>query len=279
MKYAVTLPGKIGDILWALPTVREIARESGEKVRLIIPAMWKGVAPLLKAQDYVGEVTELDGKEWPIRMEAPIQPWYPPGIFHRPGEMVINLGHSGWPSAPLPFQYWLNLAERWPGLVKKTKPDMSPWIQPHRMGMRMDFPQIYYGMSEQWIELKAGVLVALAESLYALIRVPGLPGGRHMEFEFESRNGEVFFSEAGWIDSARIMSLCHLYVGCCSSQWVLACAMGVPVVLFDPDPGRHNEIFWWDGEGKNEKVIGSDGQPTWDARAVVQAVREKLHQR
>ena len=59
---------------------------------------------------------------------------------------------------------------------------------------------------------------------------------------------------------------------------VLAVALGVPAVIVEPNPMRHNPIFWPLGmDGPQVTCVkGGDGKPTHDARHTADVLREKL---
>lgn len=287
-RWAVSLPGKAGDILWAMPTVRAISKMLGQPLDVYLPAEFKRLAGLLRAQPYVEAVYAVAQEQWPIEMTGPIQPWAMPGA----GKEVFHLGHTEWPETILPFQYLLNFERRY-GPEFETlslKGFMDPWIEvPEDLGDfacpscegHADFNSpdtIFFGCNQDWIELKMGVLVALLASTNSMTyyQLVDMPGGRHKEFaDILCISDEAWFDSGSWLETAHLMKHCGYYVGGLAAQWVLACAMGIPCIVFDPAEGRHHPIFWWDGDGRNKKVLGGDGKPTWDARAVVEAVKQR----
>lgn len=285
-KWAVTLPGKLGDILWAMPTVRAIARLKNQPIDIYLPRQFDGIAELLMLQSYVNRVFSVSEYRWPIRMESPIIPWAPEGF----GSEVFHLGHARWPASPLYQQYKDNFVERYPdhafGVLKHF--DMKPWIEAPRSlercqscysGIPRNSNIIFYGAGQDWIELKMGVLATLNKGLIGdddlAIQLVDQPGGRQQEFAGFLDGEYVWFDTGGWMETAHLMDHCDSYVGCCAAQWVLACGIGLPCIMFDPAEGRHHSIFWWDGGGRNVKVLGGDGRPTWDARHVADAIRHR----
>jgi hypothetical protein len=141
--------------------------------------------------------------------------------------------------------------------------------------------EIYLGWTDEWFELKLGVSSCLSRGLVDESMVLRTPESSRWLTEGLEVDG-LYIAPASWLETAQVLASCKLYVGCLSAQWVLANALGVPCVVVEPNPHRHNPIFWWDGpmesDGKprNRMVMGNDGKPTFDARAVVQAVKEEL---
>ena len=73
------------------------------------------------------------------------------------------------------------------------------------------------------------------------------------------------------------MTNAQIVLGCCSALHVLAVALGKRCVSMEPAEARWNPIFYPLGTtGRVKLVMGSDNRPTFDARAVRQAVEEAL---
>lgn len=305
-----TFPGKFGDILWALPTIREIARQAGQPVHLAIGGKYSPLLELLKAQPYVAAAFAVEGWE-----EGEHASWDPPEELLIPGayDKVYHLRYPDWPHHSLPSETVLTAsklgalytpfgAEELASVMRSMD---QPWITPP------DFPcsspgayqpepwpragrHIYLGWSDEHFELKLGLTALLATQLgqYRNLICRALPRSRWEGEESrrvlcadpQSEYGEdlVDLGAGDWLMTARTLARCKLYVGCLSAQWVLANALGIPCCVIEPNPARHNPIFWWDGpiekDGKprNRMVLGNDGKPTFDARAAVLAVKEEL---
>jgi hypothetical protein len=98
----------------------------------------------------------------------------------------------------------------------------------------------------------------------------GTPGSRWQT--------EAWHGITSWETAAGLIASSQLFLGCCSALHVLACGLGVPVVLMEPNPHRHHVNFYPYGtEGPRVTLVrGNDGQPTFDARHVLDAVRAGL---
>ncbi len=118
MKVLCSFPGKFGDILWALPTVRALSRRLGQPVDLAVSAKYGSLAPLLREQPYLKRVHVLEN--WVVQETAPMTPRVPPGVaefgLNAAYEVVFHLGYRGWPQRPLPFEtlHTFNCANQYP---------------------------------------------------------------------------------------------------------------------------------------------------------------------
>lgn len=291
MKILCTHPGKIGDSFWALPTARAIAEAYGERVDFISSADFTSHLPLLQLQPYLGRVGYC--AEWRVQNTAPMSPHMPPSqgkyvsfTSHRGApeglefgevpsaaekdyDLVFHLGYPAWPTARLAEYVYQQARAQHPD-GPATQLDLSrPWIIVPAPDSRRD---IVVGFTDEWAELKVGIITAVSQALGLfpdpLVLVP--PGGSRLEREWEQY---LSVRVANWVESANLIAGAKVFLGCLSSQAVLACAMGKPRVLVEPNPHRHHEIFQHPDQ---PLVLGNDGKPTHDARHVADALREKL---
>lgn len=260
-----TMPGRFGDVLWALPTVRAIAEAHPDPVSLVVSAKYHAIVPLLRAQPYLASA--YADMHWAIEETAPMTPRRPPNA--QPD--WVHLSYVEWPTHSLPNE----IATR-AGVVADLD---RPWITaPHDLSGG-DHTRIFVGWSEEHFELKVGLTVALAARFPDLIFWWLRPsGGRYDEVDRSAQVGErlghslqhrlgpnVQMIRCDWRQAAALAATCHAYVGCLSALWVLANGLGLPAVVVEPNPQRHHPIFWLD-RSRNRLVLGNDGQPTWDAR-------------
>src|SRR5712675_2482572 len=100
-KILCTFSGRYGDVLWSLPTVKEISRQAGEPVDMLVMANYRRLLPLLEAQSYIRKAWASE--EWQaIYSGSPCgdQPWQAPvpaGMY----EAVHQLTYKFHPSLPL----------------------------------------------------------------------------------------------------------------------------------------------------------------------------------
>lgn len=290
-----THPGRFGDLLWACPTLRALAEASGAPVELVISAKYGSLGKLLEDQPYIGNVIVDHG--WLIQESAPITPRTPPGAE----EGDVHLGYEGWPEPTLAEDVYRRTFAWWhqiPAVTIMPPLDLqTPWISTPTIRPVPTAPQarpcLWLGWSEEHFELKVGITVALA------IRFPQIDfwwlrpwGGRYDEVDHTAgatqrawegaghalagAHQNVAMVRADWVVTAGIAQSCRGYLGCLSSQWVLANALGIPAIVVEPNPHRWNKVFWQDGGGRNRMVLGNDGDPTFDVRHIGDAVQEWL---
>lgn len=277
-----TFPGRHGDLLWALPTVRAIAETTGDPVDLQIAGEFGGLLPLLLAQPYLGSV--FADARWgltpPNAWQAP--PAWPPRReggeaehFQTPPDppiaydKVYQLGYRRWPELPLPYE--IDQTVR----VDLELPPLDltrPWIQPPLgfASWREDQAgrRVAMGWTECHFELKYGLSCLVAAQGWSLR--PIMSGGR---WEAEGSTDPTT-----WGRAALVLSQADLFLGDCSALHVLAVALGKPVVLVEPMEARWNPIFYPLGmDGPQVTVVkGLDGQPTFDARHCAETLAKVL---
>ena len=98
LKYAFVHPGKIGDLLYILPTVKFICERDGAVADVYTSEMCRSTESLFKYQSYVNDF--IVSKDYKMEhYNQGVQPWYmyvPMGY-----EKVYQLGFEHFPSGPL----------------------------------------------------------------------------------------------------------------------------------------------------------------------------------
>lgn len=289
MRILATFPGRYGDLLWALPTIRALSRRIGAPIDLQICGEFASILPLLQQQPYLG--TLYADTSWSL---TPPDEWRPPTVAAGPRDQVYHLGYRGWPQRPLPFEVLDNLNSYAEGpadcahcRIAEAELDLqTPWITvPPRTTWK---PAWACSWTECHFELKHGLYNLLC--LY-------LPGGGVDEEGEEMKylrprhawehgpspvaycNGARWQQEAGfapstWEEMAELFQRAPLVLTDCSAPHVLAVAVGTPVVMVEPMEARHNPIFFPLGTTGPQVtlVTGSDGLPTVDARHTADAI-------
>lgn len=271
----VTCPGKFGDILWSCATARAIAETYGEPVDFITSQAYGSIAPLLRQQPYFNRVLVDD--QWLVQDAAPMTPRTPGGekvtdpggLFVSMAQRNFHLGYDGWPQRALPFEHW-RLAR---GQQREADPTLAAvelgrsWITVARV------PGVNYalsvGFSDEHFELKYGLTKLLRRRFGMTVLAP--IGSR-----WEQEGTRVY--DCNWEEAADSIVHSRVFLGCCSALHVLAVALGTPVVLMEPNPMRHNVVFYPLGKVGPQVtlVLGNDGLPTFDARAVAAMVESAL---
>jgi hypothetical protein len=262
MKVLATHPGRYGDLLWALPTVRALAQTFSCQVDLLLSPRYSDpyFCALLKRQIYIGTVTHM--RDWAILETAPISPRIPPNL--PPGyDRIFHLGYTDWPAHALPLETY-QLTSRHALLAPLNL--AQPWIVAQAP---MRLCKVVVGFSDEYFEMKYGLARLLWEHLgEAMVNLSGGPRWTTPETRIE-RNWEA---AANWIAGA------ELFVGCCSALHVLACALGTPVILVEPQVARHHDAFYPYGKLGPEVLLltGNDGLPTFDSRHLLDAVDARI---
>lgn len=281
-----TFPGRHGDLLWALPTVRAISESYGHPVDLQIAGEFGTILPLLAPQPYLGAI--FADPRWgltpPNEWQAP--PAWPPRReggtsehFSEPPDPLVTydrvyqLGYRRWPELPLPLEIDQTVrVDREVAPLDLTRPWITaPPTETRWFDAGYRRRRIAVGFTECYFELKYG-LTKLITKHHGDWRVQTCMGGGR------------WFSEAGegshtWAEAAQLISQAEIFVGDCSGLHVLAVALGVPVVLVEPMEARWNPIFYPCGKSGPQVLLvtGLDGQPTWDARHLAEAIEKVLH--
>lgn len=269
MRICCTFPGKFGDILWALPTVRAISEYYQTPVTLVISGKYGSLKRLI--EDQVGYIEDVVvDHAWEVVETAPMTPRTPPlgvpGIYDR----VYHLGYDSWPSQPLPYEIERIAQMAWVEAQPFGRIDLQrPWIKVSALPAR----DLAVGFSDEWFELKTGVADLLSYRFRDRALWTSTQTGRTIIY----CNGNNRWAQEGpwlyakewheaacWISSARVLLACN------SALHVLGVAVGTPVVVMEPAEARWNEIFWPLGVDGPQvyQVRGNDGKPTFDARHV-----------
>lgn len=273
MNILCTMPGRHGDILWALPTVRAISETYGVPVDLCLSAKYGSLKDLIQRQEYTREVYVHEG--WEIRESAPIQPRIPPhseAIGQPTYDQIFHLGYEGWPTPDLPRDIYGRAAGRI--LDQRLTPlDLDrPWIT-----APWPLPESLFtvGFTDEWFELKYGLYWLLRNAFskdtgsYTIVPITSSP-------RWQTEAGHT---ACDWETAASWIATSQIFVGCCSALHVLARAVGKPVICVEPNPQRHQDLFYPYGKtGSVQLVLGNDGQPTFDSRHLIDAIQAKLQE-
>lgn len=221
MKILCTFSGRFGDILFSLPTVRQISRNYGTRVDMGIMPSYKTLLPLLKRQSYIQNTFTIDN--W-FCTGSPCgdQPWEAP-LDMLPGyDKVYHLTYRYHPHGNNPL---IDFIAGQQSLVLDEP--IVPFIE------TLDFPPyketyIAFAFNDQYHEQKTRFLECLSSNLGRT----GLSSGTEIRFF------DVSKSEWSWARYGIKHALC--FVGCRSANWVLANGVGQKnIIVYDPDLSRH----------------------------------------
>jgi hypothetical protein len=266
-----TFPGRAGDLLWALPTVRAISEAAGHPVDLQIAWEFAGMVELLQLQPYLRTI--YADTSWSLS-----EGWRPPTVAGGPRDQVIHLGYRRWPELALPQEIYVQAAaSAYPSVVFAPIDLDRPWITKVQSstdwfsrGRWQPSRKIAVGFTECHFELKYGLFQLLDEADVDWQLRTCMGRGRWMDEAGEGSHS--------WREAAALIEQCEVFFGDCSALHVLACALGKPCVLVEPMEARHNSVFYPYGmDGPQVRVVkGLDGRPTFDARHTAELLREVL---
>lgn len=270
MKILATFPGKYGDSIWAMPTIRALAEVHGPVDLLMAPA-YSGICDLYRQQPYIGRAEAWPS--WQVQNSAPMTPWSPfeETLHHEALDLdptaydaVLHLGYREWPTAPLPFYVYGLVRDHYPTISMAPMDLSKPWITIKDYVLKFP-PTVTIGFSDEWFELKFGIANLLSDFN------PSVITAKNSRWDTEgSDKGHdlVHIETAGWMKSAEFFEASEVCLACCSALHVLALAVGTPVVAVEPNRDRWNDIFWPFGMDGPQVwcVKGGDGLPTFDAR-------------
>lgn len=275
MAILATFPGRFGDILWSLPTVRALAEGSGEPVDLAVSQKYGSLKPLLARQEYLREVHVL--ADWEVVESAPMTPRAAPSWIYDNYEHSIDLGYKGWPSRPLPYEIYETAKAD--SRIPLAMIDLSrPWIVPP-FNLTQYSPGILVGFTEEYFELKYGIYQLLVQKLYAEKR---LLSHALVNLSTSSRwTAEAGHKGYDWESAAAWLAAGEVFLGCCSALHVLAVAVGCPAVVMEPAEARLHSIFWPLGQDGPQVTLvrGNDKKATFDARQTILTVEQGRSQR
>lgn len=212
-----TFSGKIGDILWSLPTVRQISRNHGTRVDFACMHEYQRLIPLISEQEYIASAYTMP--DW-ICQGSPFgdQPWKAPVRYDSMYSNVYHLTYRRHPSIyeKLP----LHIADS-VGIVLTEA--VQPWLKVHRNPALLK-PAVSYGFNEMYSEMKNAFIQD--------VRI----GAEHL-VAFHDVSKLTFY------EAAQIIAGSDIFIGCRSSLHVLAHALGTRVMIYEPEAARNWDCF------------------------------------
>jgi len=284
----VTFPGKHGDLLWALPTVRAIAEGCGTPVSLGLSPAYSSLAPLIRRQSYIEDCFAIPS--WDVVLDSPITPWNPyvgssidASWAACTYDQILHLGYRGWPEGTLPYSTYRTVQQEYPDVPLAPLDLERAWIVAPSPLPATDVRYVPLGFTNEWIELKVGIFASLA-ARFPDVRFIWLasPDTRFHEWcvpQIDHWNAAHSGArETSWEIAAEVIGHAGFFLGDCSALHVLACALGVPCVLVEPSEARWHPIFYPYGmDGPQVTVVkGNDGRPSFDARHTRDLIARKL---
>lgn len=230
-KVLATFSGCNGDILWSLPTVRQISKIHNAKVDMGIMPAYKSLLPLLQLQPYI--CTAFVVEDW-VCTGSPCgdQPWQPPKRIEEHYEKVYHLTYRRHPygnESLIDFIAWqqgLTLEEPVVPFISYGDVDISYVTNVSKGYIAYAFNESYAPEKQQFMDLVKTEV------------------GRHWTLSaFINLNKDSFVNTPiPWIDSAAIIKNALCFIGCKSANYVLAHGVGQEnIILYEPHPNRHSQ--------------------------------------
>lgn len=208
---ACSHPGKMGDALYALPTIRELSKKHNSKVDFYTSSYCSGLKSLFEWQSYIRYFKVLD--DYKIKgTYCGIQPWDMP--VPKSYEHIYQLGFKSTPNKNLP-QYIADSA----GINK--------------ISLKIEFPSLrtlnepYIVISKRLGTIRHPHCVKLFNQIIKESKLPAVIVGGSNEYLGNGINqtGMSFLDTIAWIHN----STC--FIGNMSSQLVLANYTKVPKIV------------------------------------------------
>jgi hypothetical protein len=240
----------------------------------MVGSHYGSICRLVGVQSYISNC--FPDPTWVVQDTAPASPrvpaWPAAEIADFGGyDLILHLGYRGWP-LPDVCRHTLETANKelepygvFPPLKEAELCLNEPWIA-GKTALDRDASTIVYGFTDEYFELKFGLVTLLGRNF--LLQ----PVGNSPRWNATGQHS------LDWAESLMFLQSAGVFLGDCSALHVLAVACGIPVVLMEPQPMRHNAVFYPLGDSGPQVwlVRGLDGKPTWDARHVKDAIVHAL---
>lgn len=233
MRILCTFPGKFGDILWALATVKQIAMENNTKIDFMCMPQYYSLLPLIQQQSYI-EKAFVDEAWLCTGSPHGDQPFEPQNSkqYEVEYDVVVNLGYRSHPGIHGTGKSLIDFIAAQQGLTL-TEP-VCPWIEAgnkHIGYMEITkYPWIAYSFNSDYKEVKDSFWKRFMECITDSVGVHNL----------------INAGELPWDLAAKAISNSDCFIGCRSSNYVLAHAVAQKhMFIYEPHPHR-NKIAWND---------------------------------
>lgn len=216
MKVLATYPGKYGDILWSLAAIRAYQASTGDEVTFACMPKYQAILPLIAVQPYIAFAYALDGWEEESNTVLCAQPAVPQAKVTG-FDKVYHLGFRvipGWPVLS--------------GILGRQYIDHSASVM--RVYLRNPLPFLDVGCQEV-----GGISVAFTDmhpktKRFVLSRLLN-----------EFGPAVTVVNTLPFLDAARAIQISRIFVGCRSSNYVVAHGLNKRVIAFEPDEARRAE--------------------------------------
>lgn len=238
MRILTTFSGRMGDILWSLPTAKLISRIHGEAVDFAIMPQYFKLIPLLAKQPFIAGTYTI--QDW-VCTGSPYgdQPWKPPdGAILEGYDKIYHLTYQKGPTAPL-SQF---IAQQ-QGLTLDDS--LFPVLEVSEIEKSLPFIAVGFGAGaaaekKDFLERFRLWLAEAYGNRFELIYVDTLP----------------------WVQAVRAIHDSVFFLGCKSALAVAAALLEKRGLIFEPEEWRRHPVF---SDPRGSQVMPG----TWDFTAFV----------
>jgi hypothetical protein len=246
MKVLCTFSGKYGDILWSLPTARQIAKDIAcDPVDFAMMPYYESLCPLIEAQEYIRRCFVIP--DW-IRTHSNHGdgPWEAPTFKeqYEGREWTATVGrHEDFTAGYLYDKVYQLTYKAHPGI---SAPSMALVdFVAYQQGIQLQQPVVPFistGKKRMWHENGLMVAVAFNEQYDELkkqfirelaARVGEMTRENHYTVDLHD------VANLPWLEAAQVIEDADLFIGCRSANWVIAMGLGKQTITYEPHPSRH----------------------------------------
>lgn len=238
-KILCTFSGRYGDILWSLPTVRELRLRLNQSIDFCCMPQYENLLPLIRQQFYVNKAFPL--LPW-ICQGSPYgdQPWEAP-VEHLGYEQVFHLTYRHHPQVEcladfIARQQHVALGDTWVPFLNINDVRFFDMLQEEKKrtpGFEIpnEFiktPEVVVGFNPDHGNYKQEFFNQVIASVENKL-------GREVPWKD--------LKKYDWIKATYLVQNSKVFIGCRSALCVVAHGCGKPCVVFEPNVARHGIVF------------------------------------
>jgi hypothetical protein len=240
-----TFPGKFGDALWALPTVRAISELTGQKVDYYLMPYYETLMPLLKCQEYI-DVPGVIGNWVRTHSNFGDQPWKAPEgitlqrvgdreVIEKKYKQIWHLGYRAHPGVTAPDMALIDFIAYQQG-IQLSQP-IVPFLEVDDDVEGVAVQTSFSGGSFMQVVRKNNLVAYAFNEQYGQTKDLFF---RALWLEMQDTGLEFFnLNHAVWKEAAWIQKNSLAFVGDRSACWVMATGLGKKTITYEPHPARH----------------------------------------
>lgn len=240
-----TFPGKYGDILWALPTVREISRITSQKVDFYVMPYYENLMGLLACQEYI-DTPGVIGNWVRTHSNFGDQPWQAPEgttlqrigdleVVEKKYKQVWHLGYRAHPGVTAPEMPLVDFIAYQQGI--KLKQPVVPFLDVDDDVDGLAMQTTFTGGSFMSVVRKNNLVAYAFNDQYEHSKDEFF---KALWLEMQGTGIEFFnLNHTVWKEAAWILKSSLAFVGDRSACWVMAAGFGKKAIIYEPHPARH----------------------------------------